>query len=339
METDLAAYPRCCNSMCITAQFSVALFAWSASVVYVSITTVLHQTWPLGQSLLTARLFRSEGRYQRIGPLTILAFLVAVAGVALVALSHAGDLDFSNVGEYITNAPFSVAGGVGLALSAAGLVSLNSFGFRWGADLAGGLPPDDKHDTASLEVFGVVVGLVICSSFAILGMSLIGFARNEPVVPGSLWVALVGGPLIGAGGNILWRWGILMTTSLKIQVIAYFTPLLSLLWLYLLSLVGDVDGGLLFGGAVVIVIANLIVWAEGRQQGESPTSVRDQPREPKDVHELVAGGKRVLAVDCGRSPSPVYVREGNKELFYVRTGPATTELTVSETVEYINRRF
>ena len=417
------------------AQFQIALFAWSASVVDVSITTVLYETWPLGLVLLTAWLFRSELRYERVGPLTALAFVVAVVGVLLVALSHAGDADFPRMRQFITDAPYALAGGVALALGAALLQSLSSFGFRWGADLAVDLPGDGKHGAASLEVFGVAIGLMICSLFAIPGLAVIGLARNEPVVPGSLSAALIGGPLISATASILWRWGILMTTSLKIQVISYFRPLLALLWLYSLSLVGDVDGGLLFGGAVVIVIANLIAWAEGRQRGESSASAPVQPREPKNVYELVAGGessevefkstlrmnihtnktdkrlensalktlagflntdggtlligvsddgapagieadsfknednmglhltnivnarlgqnamtsirpifedyedKRVLVVDCGRSPSPVYVQDGDTELFYVRTGPATSEMSVSDSVEYISRRF
>ena len=345
------------------------------------------------------------------------------------------DSGLAKMGEYVANAPYALAGGVGLALGAAVLASLGSFGFRWCADLAEELPQDGKHDTASLEVFGVVIGLVVCSLLAAPGIALIGFARNEPVVPSSFWAALIGGPLINASANIVWRRGILMTTSLKIQVIVYFRPLLALAWLYLLSLVGAVNGGLLFGGAVIIVIANLIVWAEGRQQGAASATVPYQPREPKNLYELVAGGesddvefkstlrvnlhtkkvdkdmehaflktiaaflnteggtlligvsdereplglaadnfsnedrmglhltnivnahlgrqamtsirlrfedyigKRVLAVDCGRSPTPVYLKDGNREIFYVRTGPATNELSVSESIEYVNQRF
>ena len=288
----------------IASQFHIALFVWSASVVDVSITTVLYETWPLGMALLTARLFRSESRYQRIGPLTALAFLVAVAGVGLVALSHAGDVDLTRVVQYIADAPLALAGGVGLALGAAVVNSLGSFGFRWGADLAEDLPQDGKHDAYSLEVFGVVVGSVILSLFAGPSIALIGFARDEPVAPGSLWLALVGGPLIGAGATILWRWGILMTTDLKIQVVSYVRPLLSLAWLYSLSLVGDIDGGMLFGGAIVIVVANLIVWAEGRQRGESSDSTPALPKELKDVHELVAGGESVHHRGRTRSRSP-----------------------------------
>lgn len=39
--------------------------------------------------------------------------------------------------------------------------------------------------------------------------------------------------------------------------------------------------------------------------------------------------ERVLVVECQRSKSPVFVRDGNVERFYVRTGAATTELIAS----------
>ena len=48
---------------------------------------------------------------------------------------------------------------------------------------------------------------------------------------------------------------------------------------------------------------------------------------------------QVLVVNCQRSPTGVYVKDGNIQRFYVRTGPATTELTGSNMVEYINQRF
>ena len=47
---------------------------------------------------------------------------------------------------------------------------------------------------------------------------------------------------------------------------------------------------------------------------------------------------RVLVANCQRSPTEVYVRDGNVQRFYVRTGPATTELTGSNMVEYITQR-
>jgi predicted HTH transcriptional regulator len=50
-------------------------------------------------------------------------------------------------------------------------------------------------------------------------------------------------------------------------------------------------------------------------------------------------GTRVLVVDCSRSPSPVFVKDGLAEKFFVRYGPSTLELTGSTAQEYIKNRF
>ncbi|MDA7864770.1 ATP-binding protein [bacterium] len=51
------------------------------------------------------------------------------------------------------------------------------------------------------------------------------------------------------------------------------------------------------------------------------------------------GEKRVLIVKCSPSKLPVYHRDGNTELFFVRTGSATTELMASEIQGYLAQRF
>ena len=48
---------------------------------------------------------------------------------------------------------------------------------------------------------------------------------------------------------------------------------------------------------------------------------------------------RVLIVRCEKSNSAVYVTDNNGQHFYVRTGPSTTELSVSQAHEYIKQRF
>ncbi len=50
-------------------------------------------------------------------------------------------------------------------------------------------------------------------------------------------------------------------------------------------------------------------------------------------------GTRVLAVECLRGKSPVFVKDGKLERFYIRTGAATTELTASQTQEFVKQRF
>jgi hypothetical protein len=48
---------------------------------------------------------------------------------------------------------------------------------------------------------------------------------------------------------------------------------------------------------------------------------------------------RVMVVKCGRSATPVFVKDGETERFYIRTGPSTTELSPSQTQDFIKQRF
>lgn len=48
---------------------------------------------------------------------------------------------------------------------------------------------------------------------------------------------------------------------------------------------------------------------------------------------------RVMVVKCRKSPSPVFLKDGDTERFYIRTGPSTTELSASQTQEYIKQLF
>jgi hypothetical protein len=50
-------------------------------------------------------------------------------------------------------------------------------------------------------------------------------------------------------------------------------------------------------------------------------------------------GTRVLVIRCPRSRLPVFLKDGDVERFFVRTGPATTELSASQIQAYIKQRF
>lgn len=49
--------------------------------------------------------------------------------------------------------------------------------------------------------------------------------------------------------------------------------------------------------------------------------------------------KRVLVVKCKPSNLPVFLKDGNSEQFYIRTGAATSELKPSEVQAYLKQRF
>lgn len=52
-----------------------------------------------------------------------------------------------------------------------------------------------------------------------------------------------------------------------------------------------------------------------------------------------SNGNKVLRIDVKRATIPAYVTYNNEEYFYVRTGPATTELSVSKIYGYVKERF
>ena len=95
-----------------------------------------------------------------------------------------------------------------------------------------------KHE---LELFGVVVGMVICSSITAPLTALAGFARNEPLSTEAMIFGAAGGVLVAVFGTIAWRKANLITHDLTINVVAYLTPVFALAWLLALGLVGEVS--------------------------------------------------------------------------------------------------
>ena len=49
--------------------------------------------------------------------------------------------------------------------------------------------------------------------------------------------------------------------------------------------------------------------------------------------------KRILVVDCTPSSSPIYIKDGRTEEFYIRAGASTAALAPSEMNEFIRQRF
>jgi len=50
-------------------------------------------------------------------------------------------------------------------------------------------------------------------------------------------------------------------------------------------------------------------------------------------------GKGVMRVVCRKSDSPVFLWDGRKEAFYVRSGPSSVELQGPDTLKYVDNRF
>lgn len=58
-----------------------------------------------------------------------------------------------------------------------------------------------------------------------------------------------------------------------------------------------------------------------------------------DCYTEVIDQKEIMRIDVGPSDIPAYLIHGDEEMFYIRTGPSTTSLRVSEVFDYVRKRF
>lgn len=158
-------------------------------------------------------------------------------------------------------APMAI--GVALALLAAALDGTSGVGFRWGADMAARLPAELRGGK-DVEIFCILIGVCGCSLLGGVSWSVFGYLSGERLGGAELLLACVAGIGVGALPTILWRCGNLLTSDLAVNVVRYFTSLLSLLWLLTFGLVGNVDMEILIAGAILIVGANLGFYVSGR---------------------------------------------------------------------------
>ena len=56
------------------------------------------------------------------------------------------------------------------------------------------------------------------------------------------------------------------------------------------------------------------------------------------VIETIAGAK-FLRIDCTKGKIPAFVKYNEQELFFIRTGPSTTSLKISDALTYVNKNF
>lgn len=53
----------------------------------------------------------------------------------------------------------------------------------------------------------------------------------------------------------------------------------------------------------------------------------------------ILDNKKILRIDCQPGIEPAYLKDGQHEHFYIRTGPSTTDLKLSKVYPYIKERF
>ena len=121
-----------------------------------------------------------------------------------------------------------------------------------------------------LELLCLLIAYGVSSVIAISVSLIIGIARGETTSLNAQLIAILGGILTYAPATIAWRLGNLRSSNLGINVMIYWTPVVSLFWLYLLSIgiVWQVQSLFKFSilradylviGSLFIVVANLLI--------------------------------------------------------------------------------
>ena len=291
-----------------------ALFVWSTRFIDISVTTILFETWPLFLVLLMAVLYRGADRYRRLSFSLVLLLVVGFVGCALVIGSqHGGFAEFpGRIGTVL-------AFGAGLAVCASLATSLAAYLFRWGSELAEGLPEDFEgrlgNDQVSLEMFCVAIGIVMSDLFSIALNGSIGLSFGESAAPG-IWLAgFLGGVLIYALGSMSWRISNLTTANLGANALGYGAPVAALVLLWVFSQAEVARPGLLVIGAALVISTNVLINFEAE----------------------VRWGFKTLLLALGTCGAVVYMREEffgllDVEAWQWKSGGYFESITLSATV-------
>lgn len=227
----------------------VAALACAARFVDISVSATLYYLSPLMFVLCVQWMFRRNGRYRRMGAIEIALFGVAIAGAGLALASQSGGFGFGG------SSAVSVAVSAALAIGGAALAASTSVGFKWGVEMASELARGVER-AADMEIFCVLFGMIFCGAILAPLTFGAGLMRGEAFDGGVLWAGVGDGIAVGTIASMLWRTAMLVASDLGIAVVRYMMPAVSLGWLFVLGLVGDVDLRLLGGGAALILCAN-----------------------------------------------------------------------------------
>ena len=235
------------------------LFAFGLAYVDVSMAAILHETWPVILIVLVSRFFKNTDRYRPLTWGTWSFVTLALAGVTMVILSHneaphpllAIGSNFSSMETWI---------GVLLVSMAALFAAARSCTFLIGASLARE-HSTEKHREAAEIVFVIIV-TCICQIFAGIVLCSFGWGLSETISSHQLEYAIFGGLVVSPFGLVAFRAANMTTKNLGVNALAYATPLVTLLWLWMTSTLNVSHWDYLIIGAMGIAAANLLINAK-----------------------------------------------------------------------------
>ncbi len=231
--------------------FEFIFFALSLSYINVAIASILIAIQPIVIALITARLFKKHGRYHKITAEQWFLFVLSFIGVGFVVTSQSEN--FGAITGDLLN-PSAIIGVLLIALSVFVGGTGTPYSLKLGVDASektGGGEDDELFFTIAFMFVVWVVGSVL--------FSIIGIATEENFTDINVYPAIAYGIFGQLFGLIFSRLAYLKTTNLTINALRYATPVISLVWLGLASLINIPHFDWLVIGASAIIIANILL--------------------------------------------------------------------------------
>ena len=235
------------------------LFALGLSFVDVSIAAILLETWPLFLIILVAFLFKDSRRYVRLSFSTLIFVFLSLFGVAFVILSH-NDAPQPILAILAIKDDFAdprTLLGVLLVLGAAVFTATKGVTFKMGNLLA--KKHAHKKDKRTEEIVFALVMTCIGKIIASTVLCVIGLAVSETISLHQLSYALMNGVVVTSFGTVAFRAANLKTKDLGVNALSYATPLITLMWLWMLSILNVSHLDYLIIGAMGIIASNLLI--------------------------------------------------------------------------------
>ncbi len=236
--------------MAIGFALDLAFWVWAATLIDPLVVTIIFQLAFVGIVWMAARLGRKISAGDRTSPhvisrkhWTLMAF--SFLGAALVI--------WSETGEVITLNWLGIA--VAFAGTATGVWSL------WGTISLGrlmGWPGNNPNDLVWNSTFAAVAARVLALPLTLVG-SILFFPPTENRFDFT-WTTFGFLILIGVfnmSGSLSYRYSMYVTSSLSVQRIMFFTPILQMLWIWIFADVSIAHPQALMIGAGIVLLSNL----------------------------------------------------------------------------------
>ncbi len=233
--------------MVLSFTLDLAFWVWAATLIDPLVVTIIYQLMLIGMVWLASRLGRKISTGLRTSPHIIggkhwTLMILSFVGAALVIWSETGEVRTLNW--------------LGIVIALIGTATAT--GSLWGTVSTGrlmGWPGRNPHDLVWNATFAAVAGRVGALPLTLLGSLLFfppdgnGYHLTWTVVG---LLSLTG--VFNAVGALSHRYSLYVTSSLSVQRIMFFSPVLQMLWLWLFADVSIANPqGLLIGTAIVLL--------------------------------------------------------------------------------------